>query len=299
MSHYDKPVGISILTNSNRCGFLRACIDSLLKNCYYRPLEIAIFDNGSTDDTKDFLSSLPKVYGVTWKVESSPVDLGCARGTNLALEMVRGCQYAIHIESDFIHMTEEESGVGKLWLREAIEDVMETGECDYLYLRRMRHQGESMMHWWSQWMPKISLIKKDKYAQCEGFWWSNNPALRRVQSLYDSKTLPLNEAIDGAKGSAGWSSPELLAALPAKAWIYKWGMFQHETIENEYPEMTGCGVESPHGTSSCKYGFYLKDGHPFCKECRMVSRYSKSPVGFEDLPDHEERYRKSMRVQAG
>ena len=76
---YCEPVGVDVLTNSNRCEYLRVCIDSFLKNCYARPLVIGIFDNGSTDDTSEYLKSLPKVYGVTWRVKRSPADLGCAR----------------------------------------------------------------------------------------------------------------------------------------------------------------------------------------------------------------------------
>lgn len=279
---YREPVGVSILTNSNRCAYLRACIDAFLVNCYYRPLVFGIQDNGSTDDTYAFLASLPKAYGVTWRVERSAVDLGCAAGTNLATEMIRDCEFALHLESDFIHITEAESGVGRMWLHEAVE-FMASGECDYLYLRRMRNEQEMLLHWWSQWMPQITR-EKDAYLQCPGFWWSNNPALRRVQALYDSKTLPLDVAKDGGKGQPGWSQPELRAPRPTKPWIHKWGMFKHESLTVEFPERIGCGKFGPFGTSTCKYGFYKTGKDRFCETCHPAK-------GFHDMREHEKRFR--------
>jgi len=282
---YCEPVGVDVLTNGNRCEYLRVCIDSFLKNCYARPLVIGIFDNGSTDDTSEYLKSLPKVYGVTWRVERSPVDLGCARGTNAATDLVKDTEYAIHLESDFIHLTEAESGVNKMWLHDALS-FMEKGECDFLYLRRMINEYDMQMHWWSQWMPKVTR-EAGPYLKCPGFWWSNNPALRRVKALYSSGTLPLDVAKDGQKGQAGWSQPELQAPHPTKPWIYRWGMFKHECLKAEYPELTGCKRYGPFGTSTCKYGFYkpAKDG--FCLLCDPHR-------GLQDMNEHEKRYR-SMR----
>jgi hypothetical protein len=276
------PVGVSILTNGARCEFLRNCIDSFLANCYYRPLVIGILDNGSTDDTSDFISRLPKVYGVTWRPDRNPTDLGCAVGTNMATAMVKDCEFALHLESDFIHMTEDESGVGRLWMQDAIR-FMQTGVCDYLYLRRMCNEHDMRMHWWAQWMPKV-IHEVGPYLSCPEFWWSNNPALRRVQALYDCKTLPLDESKDGKKGQSGWSQPELRAPRPTKPWIYHWGMFKHEGVTVEFPEQVGCGKFGPFGTSTCKYGFYKLGWDSFCDECH----HSKS---FGDMLEHEKRYR--------
>src|SRR3989344_1635136 len=181
---YDKLIGVSILTNGNRLGYLQACVSSFIANCYYRPLVVAIYNNGSTDGTEEWLkTSLPKAYGVTWRVLNNHDDEGCAAGTNQALELVRECEYVLHLESDFEHLTQELTGEDKLWLRRAIA-VMEEG-ADFLYLRRMVDEREMLAPWWSQWMPRVD-GKDDsgRYLRCPGFWWSNNPHLHRTEAMY-------------------------------------------------------------------------------------------------------------------
>jgi hypothetical protein len=186
------------------------------------------------------------------------------------------------LESDFSHLSEDESGVGKLWLREAVE-FMETGACDYLYLRRMRSEREMMMHWWSQWMPRVN-DEVGSFLSCPSFWWSNNPALRRVQALYDCGTLPLRVEIDGLKGQAGWSQPELCALRPTKPWIYRWGMFVHERQAGEFARQAQCARFG----SECKYGFHYPDSL-FCSLCDVEKK-------FTDLRDHELRYRQRLGI---
>ena len=107
------PVGVSILTNGARRAALERCVGSLLANCYYRPLVIGIYSNGSTDDTIDWLDDLPDVYGVKWRLDVSMTDRGCAYGTNRSIEGVSQCELQIHLESDFELLTPEESGVDK------------------------------------------------------------------------------------------------------------------------------------------------------------------------------------------
>ena len=285
---YSQPVGVSILTNSNRGPDTVRCIQSFLANCFYRPLVLRVFSNGSTDDTLAQLETLrqkiPNAYAIDWRIKASPSDLGCARGTNAAHELVNDCEYAIHLESDFGHLSEAESGVNRMWLADAIK-FMDRGACDYLYLRRMRSEWEMMQHWWSQWMEQVTEMK-GPYLNCPPFWWSNNPTLRRVKALYDCKTLPLRVEIDGKKGEAGWSQPELNAPRPTKSWIFKWGMFVHEP-EPLAPK-SGCGRHGPFGYSTCKYGFHTPDPK-FCSLCdsRMV---------FTELQQHEQRYRNAVGI---
>lgn len=277
-------VGVSILTNGSRRKRLEKCVWSFLENCHYRPLKIAIFTNGSTDDTEDWILGLPETYGVEWVRGCSEVDLGCARGTNESIGMVSDCEYQIHLESDFEHLSPEESGVDRMWLHRALE-IMDSGRCDYLYLRRMRDSAEARMHWWSQWMPRVS-GEDNGYLMCPGFWWSNNPTLFRTSSLKNSGTLPLDESMDGPKGTPGWSQPELQTPRPMKAWIHRWGMFVHERGEGERFDKAGCGRYGRFGMSGCKYGFWYEgEGHPFCLACDHRK-------GFEDMPAHEERAKK-------
>lgn len=135
---YSKLIGVSILTNGDRLTKLQACVESFLLNCYYRPLAIAVFDNGSTDRTAEWLAILEKtkVYGVEWRIARSEKDLGCARGTNWACGMVKDCEFAVHLESDFEHLTPEESGEDKMWLRRAVE-FLNGRDGNYMYLRRI------------------------------------------------------------------------------------------------------------------------------------------------------------------
>lgn len=278
-----KPVGVSILTNKNRRSYLERCLKSFLSNCHYRPLCIGIMDNGSTDDTAQFLSSLPKAYGVHFRVDSSPHDLGCAFGSNKAHALVEDCEYAIHIESDFVHMTEEESGVDKHWLHRTLE-FMDGDGCDYLYLRRMQDERDVLQHWWSQWMPKLE--GEGEFMRCPGFWWSNNPALRNVKALLESGTLPLDESKDGGKGSANWSRPEMEAPKPPNACVHRWGVFAHENFAIKAE--TGCDRFERRGLSTCKYGFYVSPpGSLWCRFCDHRR-------GIADMPEHERRYRGAM-----
>jgi len=225
---YRKPVGVSILTNGARLEYLKSCVFSFLSNNFYRPLVISVFNNGSTDGTREWLQNLPEVYGVTWRVSNSEKDLGCAAGTNRAHDLVSDMEFVLHLESDFRHLTETESGIGKLWLRDALV-MLDDGLADYIYLRRMRSDQEMAMHWFHQWRSKI-VETKNQFQRCDGFWYSNNPAIFRMSALLKSKTLPLNEKIDGLKGTPNWSLPELSTPHPTKAWLWGYGegMFVHD-----------------------------------------------------------------------
>lgn len=266
-------IGISILTNGNRRSYLKRCLDSLIENCYYRPLVIGIYNNGSTDDTTEWCRHLSDSYGIEYRIDGSVEDRGCAYGTNRSIEMVGDCKYQIHLESDFEHLTEKETGVDKMWLHRAIEK-MELGGCDYLYLRRMRNHEECFVHWWDIWMPKITDCT-DETLRCPDFWWSNNPSLFRKSAMFDRGVLPLDESKDGPKGTEGWSQPELLTARPSNTWIHRWGMFIHEREKDEIFENNGCNKD-------CKYGFWMKEGAPWCRFCDHTKNFS-------DLPNHRKR----------
>lgn len=286
---YTGQVGVSILTSGDRRGNLELCLSSLLCGCAYRPLAIAIYDNGSTDDTMDYLShGLPEVHGVEWRVGHSDKDGGCSHGTNQAMAMVSGLEYALHLESDFHHGTERQTGVDRNWMRRAI-DFMEMGGCDYIYLRRMRNETEMMMHFWSQWMPRIT-EERWEFMRCTGFWWSQNPHLRRNPALLASGTIPVPELESDHKGSPAWNKSEMATKAPPNAWLHKWGFFFHGDPDMPIPAgLSGCGDSGPFGLSTCKYGFY-RPGPTWCRECRHV--------GFRDMANHEARMRESI-MQGG
>ena len=268
-------VGVSILTNGQRLEHLQACVYSLLSHCYYRPLKIGIFDNGSTDGTHSWcMNQLPKVYGVEFKIQRVEQDMGCAAGQNRAAGLVRDCKYVLHLESDFRALPENLSGCDKFWLHRAIE-FMDSGECDFLYLRRMMSEYDIGQHWWSQWFNKIGRVQ-GPYMECPDFWWSNNPHLRNNQAIYDAGCLPLDEKKDGGKGTGNWSRPEMTTAKPRKPWIHKWGIFVHDAMPNlGLEQLTGCG--------KCKYGFFMVPDSPFCKKCDLLLDYT-------DMHAHYERF---------
>lgn len=225
-----KPIGVSILTNDCRSNFLSTCVQSLLSNCFMRPLIIGIFDNGSIDNTPDISKQFraSKYYGIEFRYERIEKDMGCAVGTNRSIEMVSDCEFQIHLESDFRHLSESESGIGKLWTKQAVK-LLESGSADYIYLRKMRDNNEMSMHWFHQWKEKIIEVQ-GQFQHCKDFWWSNNPSIFRTKALYDCKTLPLNERLDGAKGTPNWSKPELSTPRPTRAWLWGYGegMFIHD-----------------------------------------------------------------------
>lgn len=277
-------IGVSILTNETRLEYLQVCLSSFLKTCYYRPLKMAVFNNGSTDKTHEWCkSNLKGGYAIEWVYDYSERDLGCAAGSNKASELVSDCKYVLHLESDFRAIPESLSGCDKHWLHRAV-DFMETGVCDYLYLRRMMTEEDIRQHWWAQWFTK-KLHQKDCYMECPNLWWSNNPHLRRNDAIYQAGCLPLNESIDGPKGTPGWCAPEMKTPRPHKPWIHKWGIFVHEAPPNNFlSQMTGCSI------SGCKYGFFKPyDGADlFCKCCNREK-------DFTDMQSHYERFLKEWR----
>jgi glycosyltransferase involved in cell wall biosynthesis len=293
---YDKPIGISILTNGNRLGQLQTCLGSLLTHSYTRNLVVGIFNNGSTDDTRKWLSARiqsndnPWNYGITFRVNHSDKDLGCAAGTNAACELVRDCEFAIHVESDFEHLSPDESGEDRLWLRRAVEFMQEVNG-NYMYLRRMTDEWEMLRHWWAPWMSQIE-DHKGKYLSCPNFWWSNNPALRRNDALYERGTLPLDISKDGPKGTSGWSKPELETKAPGRAWIHQWGLFIHDRQSHTVKHPCGNCNTIMAGKGECKYGFFKngEKGDKFCEVCLPEE-------GFRNMGNHKARFQHHVGIR--
>ena len=141
-------------------------------------------------------------------------------------------------------------------------------------------------------MRKCELVSSHPYLKCPGFWWSNNPALRRNKTLYDNGTLPLDVSKDGPKGTPGWSQPELTAKKPGNAYIHKWGLFVHDRkIQTCDFSQTVCHTAMA-GRDRCKYGFFKNGGQhdQFCNQCR-------GDCGFEDMQAHENRFKMAIGVK--
>lgn len=280
-----EPVGVSILTNGARLHALKRCLASLLENCCYRPLHVAVFDNGSTDGTLEWVArEHPSCHAVTWEWDRSDTDLGCSRGTNLACEMTREFKHSLYLESDFYCLSSAESGAPRTWMRDGLEYMRRSG-CGYLYLRRIRDEREMQMHFWSQWMARCSLDGDGRHMSCPGFWWSQNPHLRDNEMLWSSGTLPVPEMMDDHKGSPSWNKSEMMAKPPPSPSLMRWGVFVHDDPGHRVAECSWCGRER-FGWSACKYGFYNQGAGKWCELC-------DSSRGFEDMAAHEARLRAS------
>jgi len=92
----------------NRVEFTKHCISQLLKNTQYNDYEIIVVDNGSTDGTQRYLSSL----GEKIKVHRNDDNLGFAKACNQGAKLASG-QYLIFLNNDTIPQ-------GK-WLTEMID----------------------------------------------------------------------------------------------------------------------------------------------------------------------------------
>ena len=94
-------VSIIILT-LNQIDYTRQCIESILR--YTRiPFEIIVVDNGSTDETIEYLNSVKEnikhVHQITIILNNE--NLGFAGGNNIGLSISKGC-YALLINNDVV-----------------------------------------------------------------------------------------------------------------------------------------------------------------------------------------------------
>jgi hypothetical protein len=280
------PVGISILTNGRRLGEMQKCVSSLLSSTSRRPLILAVFDNGSTDDTWKWLGgmshhadSFDELEQVEWRVRRSDEDLGVSVGTNKAMAMVADCEWAIHIESDFELLPPEISGHGMDWLDRAIE-WMELNGRDYLYLRRIIDEKETAAHWWWRWPGRIA-DSDEPFQRMPGFWWSNNPHLRRNRALYSAGVIPVPERPKENKDKDYWSKSEEETKAPPNAAITRFGLFVHDPGSRDPSIKTGCGRFDKHGAITCKYGFFQDPESKWCRACDPLAPWTCIAEHFE------------------
>jgi GT2 family glycosyltransferase len=85
-----------IIVTRNRCKDVLDCVHSVSKSTY-RPLEIIVVDNASTDETS---TMLPKVYPNVLLV-SNKANLGLAAGRNVGQSIARG-KYLVFLDSDTV-----------------------------------------------------------------------------------------------------------------------------------------------------------------------------------------------------
>ena len=84
------------ITTYNRARYLRDCLDSVLRQTY-RPLEVVVVDDGSTDDTRRILAE----YGPAVRVAHHDRRRGIAQAKNRALRMTsEAARYVAVLDSD-------------------------------------------------------------------------------------------------------------------------------------------------------------------------------------------------------
>ncbi len=100
-----KPLVSLLILNWNGGNLLTACLDSLFA-ATYRPLQVIVVDNASTDNSLDILQCYKDV-----NVLHNPTNLGYAGGNNRALPLLRG---------DYVAVLNNDITVDPLWLDSAI-----------------------------------------------------------------------------------------------------------------------------------------------------------------------------------
>lgn len=89
-----------IIPTYNHCDdFLKPCIESIIKHTTLSRIEIIVIANGCTDNTMDYLLSLPQDYDITviWIKEPN----GFTNSVNRGLQLFRG-DYALILNNDVV-----------------------------------------------------------------------------------------------------------------------------------------------------------------------------------------------------
>ena len=93
-----KLVSIILLT-WNGSSHVEECLDSVMRQ-RYRPLELIVVDNGSTDGTSDMIQTcLHEKMTIPWKIELLPFNTGFAKGMNRGIAHSNG-KYTLTLNQD-------------------------------------------------------------------------------------------------------------------------------------------------------------------------------------------------------
>ncbi len=103
-----------IITNYNQKSYLKNCIDSILKNTYYKDYKIIIVDNNSTDGSKEMI-----------KDTYSDIDIIEDHNSYLMARLWNiGINYSIEkYNPDYFYLLNNDTLVKPYWLREAIKTM--------------------------------------------------------------------------------------------------------------------------------------------------------------------------------
>lgn len=93
------PVSV-IITTYNRAGFVLEAVNSVIYQRYVKPLELIVVDDGSTDDTREILSSIGSVK----YIKQDNFGVSCAR--NRGIKSSRG-EWIAFLDSDDLWLPEK------------------------------------------------------------------------------------------------------------------------------------------------------------------------------------------------
>lgn len=108
-----QPLVTAVLVCWNHVRFVRAAVESVLCQSF-RNIQLIVFDNGSTDGSRDVLRSLADVHGFKLVLQD---NIGLVRTLNRGLEMAQGKYFAVLATDD-------------IWLPEKTRDQVNFFEND-------------------------------------------------------------------------------------------------------------------------------------------------------------------------
>ena len=129
------PLVSVIVLNYNGKHYLDECLSSLIKQTYHN-FEVIFIDNGSTDNSIDFIE---KNYSNFVKLVKNPINYGFAKGNNIGIQASRG-KYIVTLNND--------TKVEECWLEELVKSANsneQIGMCaSKIYLMRMEKTIDSV-----------------------------------------------------------------------------------------------------------------------------------------------------------
>src|SRR3990172_9975594 len=107
------PLVSFIVVNWNGEPYLRSCLRSIFQQTY-RPFEVLVIDNGSTDNSKKILEEFPKISAIF-----NSANLGFGRANNQGLAVAKGEAIALVNNDTILQST---------WLEKIIRPLQERKE---------------------------------------------------------------------------------------------------------------------------------------------------------------------------